>query len=63
VGDKMIGGFAAVAYPAKYGVSGVMTFLVSHEGTVYEKNLGENTSAEAKKIRRFSPDASWKKAD
>jgi hypothetical protein len=49
VGDKMIGGFAAVAYPAKYGVSGVMTFLVSHEGTVYEKNLGENTSVERRK--------------
>ena len=63
VGEKMIGGFAAVAYPAKYGVSGVMTFLVSHEGTVYEKNLGENTSVEAKKMRRFNPDASWKKAD
>jgi len=63
VGDKMIGGFAAVAYPAKYGVSGVMTFLVSHEGTVYEKNLGKNTSVEAKRMRRFNPDASWKKAD
>lgn len=59
----MIGGFAAVAYPAKYGVSGVMTFLVSHEGTVYEKNLGKNTSVEAKRMRRFNPDASWKKAD
>ncbi len=63
VGDKLIGGFAVVAYPAKYGVSGVMTFLVSHEGTVYEKNLGKNTSVEAKKMRRFNPDASWKKAD
>jgi hypothetical protein len=63
VGEKMIGGFAAVAYPAKYGVSGVMTFLVSHEGTVYEKNLGKNTSVEAKRMRRFNPDASWKKAD
>ena len=63
VGDKLIGGFAVVAYPAKYGVSGVMTFLVSHEGTVYEKNLGKTTAETAMKMRRFNPDASWKKAD
>ncbi len=63
VGDKLIGGFAVVAYPAKYGVSGVMTFLVSHEGTVYEKNLGKTTAEAANKMRRFNPDASWKKAD
>jgi hypothetical protein len=37
----MIGGFAVVAYPAKYGVSGVMTFVVNHDGTVYQKNLGK----------------------
>ncbi|MDP3540776.1 MAG: DUF2950 domain-containing protein [Azonexus sp.] len=59
---KMIGGFAAVAYPAKYGSSGVMTFIVSHDGTVYEKNLGKTTESKALKIRSFSPDSSWKKS-
>ena len=58
---KMIGGFAAVAYPAKYGVSGVMTFVVSHDATVYQKNLGKNTQATAVKMRSFSPDSSWAK--
>jgi len=61
VGDKMIGGFAIVAYPAKYGVSGVMTFLVSHEGQVYEKDLGKTTEAEALGMRRFNPDPGWNK--
>lgn len=59
---KMIGGFAAIAYPAKYGVSGVMTFVVNHDATVYQKNLGKNTPATALKMRSFSPDASWTKA-
>jgi len=63
VDDKMIGGFAVLAYPARYGVSGVMTFLVSHEGTVYQKNLGKLTSTTALKMRQFNPDDSWKKAD
>jgi hypothetical protein len=58
---KMIGGFAAVAYPAKYGVSGVMTFVVSHDATVYQKNLGKNTQDTAVKMRSFSPDSSWTK--
>jgi Protein of unknown function (DUF2950) len=61
VGDKLIGGFAIVAYPAKFAVSGVMTFLVSHDGTVYEKNLGKTTEADALRMRRFNPDSSWKK--
>lgn len=63
VGGKMIGGFAVLAYPARYGVSGVMTFLVSHEGTVYQKNLGKSTPATALKMSQFNPDASWKKAE
>lgn len=58
---KMIGGFAAVAYPAKYGVSGVMTFVVNQDATVYQKNLGKNTQASAVKMRSFSPDSSWTK--
>ena len=58
---KMIGGFAAIAYPAKYGVSGVMTFVVNHDATVYQKNLGKNTQATAVKMRSFSPDSNWTK--
>ena len=58
---KMIGGFALVAYPASYGNSGVMTFLVSHDGVVYEKDLGPETAANAQKITQFNPDKSWKK--
>jgi len=63
VNGKMIGGFALVAYPADYGNSGVMTFMVSHAGTVYQKDLGENTEARAKSITLFDPDKTWKKAE
>lgn len=59
VGDKMIGGFAVVAYPARYGVSGVMTFLVNHDGTVYQKDLGEDAQALATRMRSYNPDSSW----
>jgi hypothetical protein len=62
VNGRMMGGFAAVAWPAKYGVSGVMTFLVNHDGTVFEKDLGPNTAAAAQKMTRFDPDKTWKKA-
>jgi len=58
---RMIGGFALVAYPASFGNSGVMTFLVSHDGVVYEKDLGPETAATAQKITRFNPDKSWKR--
>ena len=58
----MIGGFAIVAWPAKYGSSGIMTFIVNQDGVVYEKNLGSNTAAEVAKIRSFNPDKSWSKA-
>jgi hypothetical protein len=59
---RLIGGFAVVAYPAKPGVSGVMTFIVNHEGTIYEKDLGSATQAEAGKMVRFNPDKTWKKS-
>jgi hypothetical protein len=62
VNGRLIGGFAVVAYPAKHGVSGVMTFIVNHDGTVYEKDLGEATQAEASKMARFNPDRTWKKS-
>ena len=58
---RMIGGFALVAWPASYGNSGVMTFIVNHDGVVFEKDLGPDTAAAVKKITRFSPDKSWKR--
>ena len=60
---KMIGGHALVAWPASYGSSGVMTFIVNHDGVVYEKDLGPQTAEAVKKIARFNPDKSWKRAD
>ncbi|SHG02838.1 DUF2950 domain-containing protein [Bradyrhizobium erythrophlei] len=61
VKGKMIGGFALIAYPAEYGNSGVMTFMVNHAGTVYQKDLGERTERIAKRIILFDPDQTWKK--
>jgi len=63
VKNKMIGGFAVVAYPAAYGNSGVMTFVVNHEGVVYEKDLGKNTAKTAKAMSSFDPDKTWKKVE
>ncbi len=60
---KMIGGFALIAYPAEYGNSGVMTFMVNHAGIVYQKDLGRSTALEAKRITLFDPDRTWKKVD
>jgi hypothetical protein len=56
----MIGGFALVAYPVEYGVSGVKTFVVNHDGVVWEKDLGSRTTALAAAIRRYNPDQTWK---
>jgi hypothetical protein len=55
----MIGGFALVAAPAEYDVTGVRTFIVSHDGVVYQKDLGPKTLDEFKKMERFNPDKSW----
>ncbi len=55
----MIGGFALVAAPAEYGVTGVRSFIVSNDGVVYEKDLGPRTLDEFKKMTRFDPDKSW----
>jgi hypothetical protein len=63
VRGKMIGGFALVAYPARWEASGVMTFICNHQGVVYEKNLGNGTVAIAERMTRYNPDASWKKTD
>lgn len=63
VRGRMIGGFGLVASPADYGGSGVMTFIVSHEGKIFEKDLGEGTARYARRINAFSPDATWKPLD
>jgi len=62
VGDKLMGGFAVIAWPASYGVSGIMSFLVNHDGVVYEKDLGKQTASIAASTTRFNPDATWRKA-
>jgi hypothetical protein len=59
VNGVMIGGFALVAAPAEYNVTGVRSFIVSHDGVVYEKDLGFKTLEEFQKMDRFNPDASW----
>ena len=61
VRGKMVGGFAMVAYPAQYGLSGIMTFIVNHDGVVYQKDLGPDTTAMAQSITKFDPDEMWKK--
>ncbi len=58
---KMIGGHALISWPATYGNSGVMTFVVNHDGVVYQKDLGPETAVVAQKITKFNPDQSWKK--
>jgi hypothetical protein len=63
VRGRMIGGFALVAYPAEYRNSGVMTFLVSHTGTVFQKDLGPETEKLAQRITSFNPDKTWQKVD
>ena len=59
VKGRSIGGFAVIAYPAKYANSGVMSFIVNHDGVVYEKDLGPNSESAARAITRFNP-AGWK---
>lgn len=60
-GEMMIGGFAVIAYPAEYGVSGVMSFMISHDETLYEKDLGPESAAIAGRMLSFDPDESWAK--
>jgi hypothetical protein len=59
IGDAMIGGFALIATPAEYGVTGVQTFIVNHDGAVYQKDLGPDSVALAKQITRYNPDKTW----
>ncbi len=61
VGGKMIAGFAVIAWPARHGASGIMSFLVNQDGLVYEKNLGPGTATKAAAIKAFNPDPGWKR--
>lgn len=61
VNGKMIGGFGVVAYPAEYGDSGVMSFIVNHEGIVYQRDLGKDTARIAKSTTAFDPGPEWEK--
>lgn len=58
----MVAGFALVAWPAEYGVSGVMTFIVNQNGTVYQKDLGPKTEDIVKVMTRYNPDRTWRRA-
>ena len=62
VRGALLGGFAFVAYPAEYAVSGVKTFLICHDGVVWEKDLGAKTTATASAMTRYNPDKSWEPA-
>jgi hypothetical protein len=63
VNDKMIGGFGLVAYPDEYRNSGVMTFIVNHQGMVFQKDLGPDTEKIAEAMTSFNPDKTWTKVD
>jgi hypothetical protein len=63
VKGRMIGGFALVAYPAAYKNSGVMTFIVNHNGQVYQKDLGPRSAKLAERMKSFNPDKTWKKVE
>lgn len=61
VKGDMIGGFGLVAYPAEYGNSGIMTFIINNDGDIYEKDLGDHTARTASRMSSFNPDHTWRK--
>jgi len=63
VNGEFLGGFGLIAFPAEYGASGVMTFIVNHEGVVYSRDLGPDTAKSAMAINEFNPDSLWTKED
>ena len=63
VKGHMIGGFALVAYPASYGASGIMTFIVNQDGVVYQKDLGPKTAQLANAMKAYNPDKTWVEAE
>jgi hypothetical protein len=60
INGNMIGGFALVAWPAEYGESGIMTFIVNQQGRVYQRDLGTGTEKTARKLRAYDPDLNWR---
>jgi len=63
VNGRMIGGFGAIAWPVRYGETGVMSFIVNQDGVVYEQDLGPDTAQRAAAITLFDPDKNWQKSD
>ena len=63
VNNRMIGGFAMIAWPAEYGASGIKTFIVNHNGVIYEQDLGTDTPAIVQEITSFNPDPSWHRVE
>lgn len=61
--NRMVSGFALIAWPIQYGESGVMSLMISHDGQLYEKDLGEKTDAIARQMTAFNPDGSWRKVN
>jgi hypothetical protein len=59
INGNMIAGFALVAWPSEYGASGVMTFIISHQGKLYQKDLGSKTPDLARNMKEYNPDSSW----
>jgi len=60
INNNMVAGHALVAFPSRWGVSGIMTFIVNQRGRVYQKNLGPNTAEIARKMKEYNPDLTWK---
>ena len=60
INGNMVAGYALVAYPARRGVSGVLTFIINQRGRVYEKDLGPKTAEIARKMKVYNPDLTWK---
>jgi hypothetical protein len=63
VGGRMRNGFAAISWPVRYGETGVMSFMISHDGLVFEKDLGKNGAAAVEAMKTFDPDDSWHEDD
>ena len=63
VDGKMTGGFAFMAYPAEYGNSGIMSFVIDQDGTLYEKDLGQDTAKLAEGLSQYNPDKTWSKVE
>ena len=59
VDGKMVNGFAFIAYPAEYGNSGVMTFIINQDGVLFQKDLGKTTAETAAAIHEFDPESDW----